>query len=124
MGNKKRKLNETENAGKQHRINWEYQENKKYDDMEIALNDSILFQWEYTRNIWKFANKKAFDEDDFDTFCAEELCGSNYNKFVWKPKETGTYYLGCQVADCSKTGKMKICINVNAANPTKKQNVE
>ena len=117
----KRKLNEMEDEGKQHRIAWKYREDKKYKDMEVALNDSVLFEWKWTKNVWKFANKEAFDEGNFDTFVAEELCGTDVRKYVWRAQKRGMHYMGCQVADCCKTGNMKIKIHVVGENPTKKQ---
>jgi len=57
-------------------------------------------------------NKIAYDNNDFNTFIAEELCASNCNEYIWKPNKIGIYYFGCQVGNCSKTGNMKITVHV------------
>lgn len=114
---KKRKLTDiydnNDDQGIKHEIEWRYNENKKYDDLYIGIKDYILFKWEFTKNIWQFMNKTAYDNDDFNTFIAEELCASNCNQYIWKPNKIGIYYFGCQVGNCSKTGNMKICVHVN-----------
>ena len=113
---KKRKLADiydNDDDGIKHEIEWRYNENEKYDDLNIGVKDYILFKWEFTKNIWQFMNRTAYENNDFNTFIAEELCASNCNKYIWKPNKIGTYYFGCQIGNCSKTGNMKICIHVN-----------
>eukprot|EP01083_Nonionella_stella_P063031 163847_1 len=126
--NNKRKLNEMDEGGMQHKVEWKYRENDKYNDLTIEAKDSVLFEWEYTRNVWRFVNKDAYDECDFDTNIAEEMCGSDCDRFVWMPKKVGLYYFGCQVANCARTGNMKIQINVvqnqGDENVTKKRRIE
>ena len=119
--NKKRKLNEINN-GKQHKIEWKYDENKKYNDLNINLNDCILFKWQFTKNVWQFMNKKAFEENNFNTFVCEQLCASNHKQYLWKANKCGIYYFGCQIANCSKTGNMKIKVIVTSKNDDQNQN--
>ncbi len=114
--------------GMQYIIEWKYNDNDRFKDMNIGLNDSILFEWKYTKHLWKFINKNASNENNFNVSVAEEICGCDKNKYLWKPKRIGVYYFGCQIANCALSGNMKIKINVggngNNGNPNKKQKIK
>ena len=75
----------------------------------VSVGDEVMFIWSGMHNVWRFSNRKAFDDCDFSQ--AVELAPKTENKFRYTAKDIGKFYFSCEIpGHCDLGQKLELLV--------------